>query len=82
VTVSVFHGARVCVADRGPGVPAENREAIFQRFWRGVGSKTNGAGLGLSIVKEIVKMHDGVVSITDNPDGGSVFTLLFTGRFE
>jgi two-component system OmpR family sensor kinase len=63
-------------------VPAENREAIFQRFWRGAGLKTQGAGLGLSIVKEIMRAHGGSVSVTDNPGGGALFTLFFVDRFE
>jgi two-component system, OmpR family, sensor histidine kinase TctE len=79
VIVSVRHDGRLCVADHGPGVPAENREAIFQRFWRGSSLKTNGGGLGLSIVKEIMRAHGGMVSVADNPDGGSLFTLSFRG---
>lgn len=82
VTVSVYHDGRVCVADRGPSVPAENREMIFRRFWRGTGAKTGGAGLGLSIVKEIMKAHGGAVSVADNPGGGAVFTLSFLNRLE
>ncbi len=80
VTVSVWHDGRLCVADRGPGVPVENREAIFQRFWRGSSLKTDGAGLGLSIVAETMRAHGGMVSVTDNPDGGSLFTLSFRGE--
>jgi len=82
VTVSVYHDGRVCVADRGPGVPAENREVIFQRFWRGASSNTKGAGLGLSIVNEIMRAHGGAVNVSDNPGGGALFTLSFTGRLE
>lgn len=77
VTVSVYRDARVCVADRGPGVPAQNRDAIFDRFWRGAGAKTRGAGLGLSIVMEIMRAHGGAASVADNPCGGAVFTLSF-----
>ena len=82
VIVSVDHDGHVRVADRGPGVPPENREHIFNRFWRGAGVKTSGAGLGLSIVKEIMKMHGGVVTVADNPGGGAVFTLSFADRLD
>ncbi len=82
VTVSVHRDGRVCVVDHGPGIPIENREAIFQRFWRGVSRKANGAGLGLSIVREIMKMHGGSVSVADNPGGGAVFTLSFVDQPE
>ena len=77
VIVSVDPDGHVRVVDQGPGVPTENREHIFNRFWRGAGVKTSGAGLGLSIVKEIMKMHGGAVTVADNPGGGAVFTLSF-----
>jgi signal transduction histidine kinase len=77
VIVSVDPGGHVRVVDRGPGVPTENREHIFNRFWRGPGVRTSGAGLGLSIVKEIMKMHGGTVTVADYPGGGAVFTLSF-----
>jgi signal transduction histidine kinase len=82
VTVSVHHDGHVCVADRGPGVPAEDREAIFQRFRRGSASKASGAGLGLSIVREIMKAHGGTVAVSGNPGGGALFTLSFGTRLE
>ncbi len=77
VTVTVQPGARVSVADRGCGVPLGDRERIFDRFWRGQGPKTAGAGLGLAIVQEIMKAHGGEVTVSDNPGGGALFTLAF-----
>ena len=65
------------VADRGCGVPLEERERIFDRFWRGKWPKTAGAGLGLAIVREIMKAHGGEVSVSDNPGGGALFALAF-----
>jgi signal transduction histidine kinase len=59
VVVTVQPDARVSVADRGCGVPLEDRERIFDRFWRGKWPKTAGAGLGLAIVREIMKAHGG-----------------------
>lgn len=82
VIISVDPDGHVRVADHGPGVPPEIREHIFNRFWRGAGAKTGGAGLGLSIVKEIMKVHGGTVSVTDNPGGGAVFTLFFGDQFD
>jgi signal transduction histidine kinase len=82
VIVSVDPDGHVRVADHGPGVPAEIREDIFNRFWRGAGAKSGGAGLGLSIVKEIMKVHGGAVSVADNPVGGAVFTLSFGDRLD
>jgi signal transduction histidine kinase len=65
------------VADRGVGVPLDDRERIFHRFWRGRGEKKEGAGLGLAIVSEIMRAHRGIVGIADNPGGGARFRLLF-----
>jgi signal transduction histidine kinase len=77
VTVTVDRAGRIDVADRGRGVLRADRENIFKRFWRGVGEKKEGAGLGLAIVSEIMRAHRGSVSVADNPGGGAVFTLSF-----
>jgi two-component system, OmpR family, sensor histidine kinase TctE len=77
VTVTVDRAGRIEVADRGRGVPRNDRENIFKRFWRGAGEKKEGAGLGLAIVSEIMRAHRGSVSVADNPGGGAVFTLSF-----
>lgn len=77
VTVSVYPDARVTVADRGCGVPPQDRERIFERFWRGEGERAEGVGLGLSIVSEIMRTHGGRVTVADNPGGGTVFSLEF-----
>jgi signal transduction histidine kinase len=79
VTVSVHRDASVSVSDHGPGVRAEDRERVFERFWRGTSAETGGAGLGLAIVREIMKMHRGTVRIDENPGGGATFTLSFIG---
>jgi len=75
VTVSTSSNGTVSVADRGPGIPAGQRQHIFERFWRGKGS--SGAGLGLAIAMEIMKAHRGSISVDDNPGGGIAFTLRF-----
>jgi signal transduction histidine kinase len=77
VMVSTYADGRIGVADQGPGIPSEQRGHIFKRFWRGKGSRSGGAGLGLAIVNEIMKAHLGTVSVEDRPDGGTVFTLRF-----
>jgi signal transduction histidine kinase len=77
VTISVCANATVSVADRGPGVPAAHRAHLFERFWRGSGGESQGAGLGLAIVMEIMRAHQGTVTFGDNPGGGTVFTLRF-----
>jgi two-component system, OmpR family, sensor histidine kinase TctE len=77
VTIATNAEGAVSVADRGPGVSQEDRQRIFERFWRGKGAPSHGAGLGLAIVTEIMKAHDGTVRAEDGPNGGSVFTLTF-----
>ncbi|HVW34691.1 MAG TPA: HAMP domain-containing sensor histidine kinase, partial [Acidimicrobiia bacterium] len=73
--------ARVAVDDEGPGVAAEEREAIFERFFRGSASGQRrgggqGSGLGLSLVSEHVRLHGGRVWVEDNPIGrGARFVL-------
>ena len=75
VTVAVHPDGSVGVSDRGPGVPPEDRARVFERFWRGRGERQAGAGLGLAIVAEIARAHDGTVEVGDAPGGGAIFTL-------
>jgi signal transduction histidine kinase len=77
VTVSTRADGTIDVSDHGPGVPHEDRERIFERFWRGKAAPSHGAGLGLAIVAEIMKAHGGKVRTDAGPDGGAVFTLVF-----
>jgi len=75
VTVIVSINGSVEVTDRGPGVASEDRERIFERFWRGPSVKTSGAGLGLAIVAEIARAHGGAIEVRNAPDGGASFAL-------
>ena len=77
VTVEVLADGRVNVADRGPGVPIDQQERIFERFWRGRSIETTGVGLGLAIVKKIMEAHRGTAAVRNNPDQGAIFTLTF-----
>ncbi|MCY4451044.1 MAG: ATP-binding protein [Immundisolibacterales bacterium] len=63
----------VLVDDRGPGIPEALRERVFDPFFRVEGSRsrdTGGTGLGLAVVRAIVRRHDGTVRLEDRPDGG------------
>ena len=61
--------AVLSVQDDGPGVPVAERERVFDRFYRILGSDAEGSGLGLSIVREIASRHDGTVVLLDAPTG-------------
>jgi signal transduction histidine kinase len=69
--------ARIEVADHGPGVPPDRREAVFDRFVRLEGSRsTPGNGLGLSLVRAVAMLHGGKVWLEDNNPGlKAIFTL-------
>jgi two-component system sensor histidine kinase TctE len=70
VTVSVKRETGeivLSVEDNGPGIPKEEREKVFERFHRVMGTGTDGSGLGLAIVKEIAQLHQATVEIVDEP---------------
>ncbi|MER9874505.1 ATP-binding protein [Mesorhizobium sp. M0195] len=77
VTVSTYPDGSVSVADQGPGILVEDRHRVFRRFWRGSSAASQGAGLGLAIVAEIMNAHGGGILVDDNPYGGATFTLCF-----
>jgi two-component system, OmpR family, sensor histidine kinase TctE len=71
VVVRVEHGppAQITVEDNGPGIPPEERTRVFERFYRLLGTRVPGSGLGLSIVAEIAERHNAVVEL-EEPAGG------------
>jgi signal transduction histidine kinase len=68
---------RVEVRDRGPGVPADERDAVFDRFHRGQAGLAGppGSGLGLAIARELIRGWGGDVAIGDRPGGGSIASV-------
>ena len=67
--------ARVCVRDRGPGIPVEERERIFARFERAAPRNLGGLGLGLYVAQQIVLAHGGTIRIDDAEGGGVAFEV-------
>jgi two-component system sensor histidine kinase KdpD len=64
------------VSDRGPGIPAQDRERIFEPFERlGRGDDVPGTGLGLAIVRDVVLAHGGTIAICDRPGGGTTMRV-------
>jgi two-component system heavy metal sensor histidine kinase CusS len=71
----------VSVIDSGPGIAPEHYELIFDRYYRLEKSRsTEGAGLGLSIVQAIMKLHGGRAFVDRAADGGAIFTLVFPSQ--
>jgi signal transduction histidine kinase len=77
VSIYVTDGPAVEVIDSGPGVPGDQIDRIFDRFWKG-DRNGKGAGLGLAIVKQIMGALQGTVSVTNIPDRGASFKLTFS----
>ena len=66
------------VADRGPGIPREEQERVFEKFVRGrraMEGNVKGTGVGLAMVRHIATAHGGAVRLESEPGRGSVFTL-------
>lgn len=77
LTADATH-AHVSIADRGPGIPATERELIFEPFYRLETSRNRthgGTGLGLAIVRQILDRHHGTVVVSDRAGGGAVFIV-------
>ncbi|MER8571963.1 sensor histidine kinase [Mesorhizobium sp. M1338] len=73
VKLAVIDGKAVLtVADDGPGIPADERDHVFERFYRIAGSTEEGSGLGLAIVREVVENAGGRVTLGDGATGGLV----------
>jgi signal transduction histidine kinase len=77
VDVDVSDDGVVRVRDCGPGIAEAERELIFQRFWRADRQRSDGAGLGLSIVRAVADDHAATVAVENLPGGGAQFTLRF-----
>ena len=83
VTVNAYKKQKhiyLSVADTGSGIPKELRERVFEPFFRVDKSRSRelgGVGLGLALVREIVRVHDGTININSNPAGGTIFEVIF-----
>ncbi|MGB8337312.1 MAG: sensor histidine kinase N-terminal domain-containing protein [Burkholderiales bacterium] len=73
------HQVLISVEDNGPGISVADRERVFERFYRVLGSNETGSGLGLAIVKEIARLHHAEIKLDDAPGGrGTLVSLRFT----
>ena len=78
IKIDIEHLNEQCVisiSDNGPGIPEDEIDQIFEKFFRVQQSKTSGIGLGLSIVKGFVEAHRGSISAKNNLSGGVTFKI-------
>ena len=78
ITINIIKQHRflkIIVRYRGPGLPAQAPHIVFEKFYRKDEKKTGGTGIGLTIAKGIIELHDGTIEATNHPDGGAVFTI-------
>src|SRR5262249_31093109 len=74
-------GVRILVDDRGPGVPSELRERVFEKYFRvehtlpRATDRAHGAGIGLYLCRQIVEAHGGTARCEPSPDGGARFVI-------
>lgn len=83
VSVEVFleNGRlKVRIEDSGPGISKEDLDKIFERFFQVEGTEDKGTGIGLSLVKELVELHKGQISVESNKGNGTVFKGKSAGR--
>lgn len=70
----------ISVADRGPGIPPEATERLFEKFYRGDNRKAGGLGLGLSIARGFIETHGGKLTVENRDGGGARFTIRLPVR--
>jgi two-component system sensor histidine kinase KdpD len=65
----------ITITDAGPGIPPQDLERVFSKFYRVPGTATGGTGLGLSISRGLVEAHGGTLTAGNAPEGGARFTI-------
>jgi signal transduction histidine kinase len=77
VVIEIDRHGTVTIDDRGPGIPDQHKDLIFDRLWRHGGGGGSGVGIGLALVRRVTRLHEGDASVEDRPGGGSRFVLTF-----
>ncbi len=77
ILLTVHADRSIAISDSGPGIPADRRDWIFEPFHR-IKPMNEGSGLGLSLVKEIIRRHNGSISVGRSDNGGAKFLVRFS----
>ncbi|MEW5980295.1 MAG: sensor histidine kinase KdpD [Acidobacteriota bacterium] len=75
-------GVLLVVRDHGPGLPVQDTEQVFAKFYRGDPSRPGGTGLGLAIARGFVEAHGGTLKARNHPEGGAEFVLVLPRKWE
>ncbi len=65
----------ISVVDNGPGLPEEDTEKVFEKFYRAANGRPGGTGLGLTIARGFVEAHHGKITVRNRPEGGAEFII-------
>jgi len=69
---------KIIISDQGVGIPEKEMEKIFEPFYRASNAYNHlGSGIGLSLVKKIIELHKGKINVSNNPNGGTMFEMIF-----
>lgn len=79
IALNVNSDRSISISDSGPGIPEDRRDWIFEPFHR-IKPLNEGSGLGLSLVREIMRRHNGTISVGTSPNGGASFLLRFEAQ--
>jgi signal transduction histidine kinase len=77
IAIRLMQPATISVSDEGPGIPLQHRENVFEPFYR-LDSQSRGVGLGLNLVREIVRLHGGHVVLLESSGGGACVEMLLS----
>lgn len=79
VSIQLCDNVQICISDNGRGMDAEHLDRIFNRYYRGTNTetKTEGTGLGMAIVKEIIESQKGTIEVKSEVDKGTEFLIEF-----
>lgn len=77
-----FHDTKITIKDNGKGIPAEDLDNLFERYYRGTNTNRDnaGTGLGMAIAKQIITSHEGTISVESSLNKGTCISIIFTNK--